>query len=79
MSQVTCPNFGHSLGPFTHQKRRNGSGRNEHRFQQNLTAYTPKFCKGTIKEWHGPQRFEERIETVYTLFFFRPEPIELAI
>ena len=31
------------------QKRRNGSGRNEHRFQQNLTVYTHKFCKGTDK------------------------------
>ena len=36
-------------GPFTRQKRRNGSGRNEHRFQQNLTVYTRKFCKGTGK------------------------------
>ena len=36
-------------GPFTRQKRRNGSGRNEHRFQQNLTVYTCKFCKGTDK------------------------------
>ena len=38
-----------SLGPFTRQKRRNGSGRNEHRFRQNLTVYTHKFCKGTDK------------------------------
>ena len=37
-------------GPFTRQKRRNGSGRNEYRFQQNLTVYTCKFCKGTDKK-----------------------------
>ena len=36
-------------GPFTRQKRRNGSGRNGHRFRQNLTVYTHKFCKGTDK------------------------------
>ena len=39
-----------SRGPFTRQKRRNGSGRNEYRFQQNLTVYTSKFCKGTDKK-----------------------------
>ena len=38
-----------TIGPFTRQKRRNGSGRNEDRFQQNLTVYTRKFCKGTDK------------------------------
>ena len=37
-------------GPFTRQKRRNGSGRNEYRFQQNLTVYSRKFCKGTDKQ-----------------------------
>ena len=36
-----------SKGPFTRQKRRNGSGRNEYRFQQILTVYTRKFCKRT--------------------------------
>ena len=69
-----------SKGPFTRQKRRNGSGRNEYRFQQTLTVYTRKFCKGTDKKWHGPQRIEERIKTVYTLLFFsRLEPIEPEI
>ena len=28
----------------------NGSGRNEYRFQQNLTVYTRKFCKGMDKK-----------------------------
>ena len=37
-------------GPFTRQKRRNDSGRNEYRFQQNLTVYTGKFFKGTDKK-----------------------------
>ena len=36
-------------GQFTRQKRRNGSGRNKHRFQQNLPVYMRKFCKGTDK------------------------------
>ena len=36
-------------GTFTRQKRRNGSGRNKHRFQQNLPVYMRKFCKGTDK------------------------------
>ena len=77
-----CSRFsqkGASIGPFTRQKRRNGSGGNEYRFQQNLSVYTRKFCKGTDKNWHGPQKNEERIKTVYTLFFARPEPIEPEI
>ena len=56
------------LGSFTRQKRRNGSGRNEHRFQQNFTVYTRHFVRERIKEWHGLQRIEKWIKTVYTFF-----------
>ena len=62
--------LGDSKGPFTRQKRRNGSDRNEYRFQQNLTVYTRKFCKGTDKKWNGPQRIEERILRPFTRCFF---------
>ena len=57
-------------GPFTRQKRRNGSGRNEDRFQQNLTVYTSKFCKGTDKKL---ERFSENRGTdedrLHVVFF----------
>ena len=36
------------------------------------------FVRERIKKWHGPQKIEERIKTVYT-FFSRPEPIEPEI
>ena len=41
-SQKNAPSLS---GPFTRQKKRNATGRNEHRFQQNLTVYIRKFCQ----------------------------------
>ena len=44
-SQKNAPSLS---GPLvTRQKKRNATGRNEHRFQQNLTVYIRKFCNGT--------------------------------
>ena len=58
-------------GPFTRQKRWDGSGRNEHQFQQNLPVYTRKFSKGTDKRMAQPQRFEEQNkDCLHVVVFF---------
>ena len=38
-----------------------------------------RFVRERIKKSLGPQKIEERIKTVYTLFFSRPKPIEPEI
>ena len=57
-------------GPFTHQKKRNGSDKNKHRFQQNLTVYMHKFCKGTDKRmaWSSENRGTDK-DRLHVVFF----------
>ena len=40
-------------GPFTRQKRRNGSVRNKYRFQTKSPVYTYKFCNVPNRKRHG--------------------------
>ena len=61
----------HSKGPFTRQKRRNGSGRNEYWFQQNLTVYTRKFRKGTDKKMARSSENRGTVKDSLHVVFFR--------
>ena len=64
-------------GPFTRQKRRNGSDRNEYRrFQQNLTVYTGTFCRGTDKRMARSSENRETDKDRLHVVFFEAEPIE---
>ena len=44
-----------------------------------MTLHTRKFCNGTDKKGHCPQRIKERVKERLQVAFSRPEPIQPAI